>query len=264
MGSLGEYHISWISRDDFGWTSKGSNQPSSMAFPKFLPGTRPPKQLGHQRDSRGSGMAVVWGKWGSPPLLLEGFFFVEFPYLKWWIFTGFLPTLVMSFCWAKEDIWYFFSLLFWGNEQPGWPFSLLFWGANEQTGWRLSTFTSIWWTALRPLRIMQGFRSKHDMSVTRPSCHSGFWGEQICGEKRGVPARWLFHPLEMVSIGAMTLTGSGPIDARHSTEVSGWPFCREFGLSEILVENWKFNIAPENRPSPYKSSLPTTIFQKLC
>ena len=59
-------------------------------------------------------------------------------------------------------------------------------------------------------------------------------------------------------------TGSGPIDARHSTEVSGWPFCREFGVSEILVENWKFNIAPENRPSPYKRSLPTTIFQKLC
>lgn len=102
----------------------------------------------------------------------------------------------------------------------GWPFSLLFWGANEQTGWRLSTFTSIWWTALRPLRIMQGFRSKHDMSVTRPSCHSGFWGEQICGEKRGVPARRLFHPLEMVSIGAMTLTGPGA----HRCKAFYWGF----------------------------------------
>ena len=58
---------------------EGFKSTKQYGFPEISPrGPDPPKQLGHQRDSRGSGMAVVWGKWGVP-LLLEGFFLWNFP-----------------------------------------------------------------------------------------------------------------------------------------------------------------------------------------
>ncbi len=38
----------------------------------------------------------------------------------------------------------------------------------------------------------------------------------------------------------------------------------EFGAITNILNLWKFNIAPENKPSQKESSLPTIHFQGLC